>query len=237
MTTVEAIFNEQVDRRALLVGLLGAGTVAFGGAVYESRETPRDGEALQALHAVQAAAEVAERGVNGQTTSEETIAAMMQRESGAMVKIEVALSEPLAHYATGEGPYASIGANMVDGLLSQIGQEVFAGTDQQMTTEMTKQARPTLAFLIMALNQQRIGLSAGDLLATCQRYYKDAIAPPTAKQMAEARRAQLALLEKELVGHLGQLANYNPALQLTRPVLGQPARLSSSRATTWSGRR
>lgn len=42
--------------------------------------------------------------------------------------------------------------------------------------------------------------------------------------MAEARQAQLDLLEKELVGYLGQLANYNPALQLSRPVLGQPAR-------------
>ena len=65
MTTVEAIFNEQVDRRALLVGLLGAGAVAFGGAVYESLKMPRDGEALQALHAVQAAAaEIAKHGVD-----------------------------------------------------------------------------------------------------------------------------------------------------------------------------
>lgn len=225
MTTMEAILNKQVDRRALLVGLLGAGAVAFGGAVRESRETPRNGEALQALHAVQtAAAEVAERGVNGQTTSEETIAAILQHESGATAKVEVALSEPLAHYAAGEGPYASIGANMVDGLLGQIGREIFASKDQQMTTEITEQVRPTLAFLIMALNQRRIGLSAGDLLATCQRYYRDAIVPPAAKQMAEARQAQLDLLEKELVGYLGQLANYNPALQLSRPVLGQPAR-------------
>lgn len=149
---------------------------------------------------------------------------MMQRESGAMVKIEVALSEPLAHYAAGEGPYASIGANMVDGLLSQIGREVFADTDQQMTTEMAKRARPTLVFLIMALNQQRIGLGAGGLLAICQRYYRDAITPPAAGKTAEARQAQLDLLEKELVVGLGQLANYNPALQLNRPVLGRSAR-------------
>ena len=226
MTTMEAIFNRRVDRRTVLLGGLGTvGAVAFGGAVRESRETPRNGEALQALHAVQtAAAEVAERGVNGQTTSEETIAAILQHESGATAKVEVALSEPLAHYAAGEGPYASIGANMVDGLLGQIGREIFASKDQQMTTEITEQVRPTLAFLIMALNQRRIGLSAGDLLATCQRYYWDAIVPPAAKQMAEARQAQLDLLEKELVGYLGQLANYNPALQLSRPVLGQPAR-------------
>ena len=178
-------------------------------------------ETLQALHAVQtAAAEVAERGVNGQTTSEETIAAMMQRESGAMVKIEVALSEPLAHYAAGEGPYASIGANMVDGLLSQIGREVFADTDQQMTTEMTEQARLALAFLFVALNQRRIGLGARDLLAMCQQYHQEAIAPSAAKQAAEARQAQLDLLEKELVGRLGQLADYDPALRLKRPVLG-----------------
>ena len=96
---------------------------------------------------------------------------------------------------------------------------MFADTDQQMTTEITEQARPTLVFLIMALNQGRIGLSARDLLATCQRYYRNAIAPPTAKQMAEARQAQLKLLEKELVGYLGQLADYEPALQLNRPVL------------------
>ena len=222
MTTMEAIFNRRVDRRTVLLGVLGTvGAVAFGGAVYESQEKPRDGEALQALHAVQtAAAEVAERGVNGQTTSEETIAAMMQRESGAMVKIEVALSEPLAHYAAGEGPYASIGANMVDGLLSQIGREVFADTDQQMTTEMAKQARPALAFLIMALNQRRIGLGARDLLAMCQQYHPEAITPSAAEQAAEARQAQLDLLEKELVGRLGQLADYDPALRLNRPVLG-----------------
>lgn len=222
MTTMEAIFNRQVDRRTVLLGVLGTvGAVAFGGAVYESQEKPRDGEALQALHAVQtAAAEVAERGVNGQTTSEETIAAMMQRESGAMVKIEVALSEPLAHYAAGEGPYASIGANMVDGLLSQIGREVFADTDQQMTTEMAKQARPALAFLIMALNQRRIGLGARDLLAMCQQYHQEAITPSAAEQAAEARQTQLDLLEKELVGRLGQLADYDPALRLNRPVLG-----------------
>ncbi len=221
MTTMEAIFNRRVDRRTVLLGVLGTvGAVAFGGAVYESQEKPRDGEALQALHAVQtAAAEVAERGVNGQTTSEETIAAMMQRESGAMVKIEVVLSEPLAHYAAGEGPYASIGANMVDGLLSQIGREVFADTDQQMTMEMAKQARPTLAFLLVALNQRRIGLGARDLLAMCQQYHPEAIAPSAAKQAAEVRQAQLDLLEKELVGRLGQLANYDPALQLSRPVL------------------
>ena len=221
MTERKAGLGKRVNRRTLLLGGLGTvGAVAFGGAVYESRETPRDGEALQALHAVQtAAAEVAERGVNGQTTSEETVAAMMQRESGAMAKVEVALSEPLAHYAAGEGPYASIGANMVDGLLGQIGQDMFADTDQQMTTEMAKQARPTLAFLIMALNQRRIGLGAKDLLAMCQQYHQEAIAPSAAKQMVEARQAQLDLLEKELVGRLGQLANYDPALQLNRPVL------------------
>ena len=219
MTTMEAIFNRRVDRRTVLLGTVGA--VVFGGAVYESQEKPRDGEALQALHAVQtAAAEVAERGVNGQTTSEETIAAMMQRESGAMVKIEVALSEPLAHYAAGEGPYASIGANMVDGLLGQIGREVFADTDQQMTTEMAKQARPALAFLLVALNQRRIGLGARDLLAMCQQYHQEAITPSAAEQAAEARQTQLDLLEKELVGRLGQLADYDPALRLNRPVLG-----------------
>ena len=222
MTTMEAIFNRQVDRRTVLLGGLGTvGAVAFGGAVYESQEKPRDGEALQALHAIEVAtAEIAEHGVNGQTTSEETIAAMMQRESGAMVKIGVALSEPLAHYAAGEGPYASIGANMVDGLLGQIGREVFADTDQQMTTEMTEQARPALAFLIMALNQRRIGLGARDLLAMCQQYHPEAITPSVAEQAAEARQAQLDLLEKELVGRLGQLADYDPALRLNRPVLG-----------------
>lgn len=226
MTTMEAIFNRRVDRRTVLLGGLGTvGAVAFGGAVHESREMPRDGEALQALHAVQtAAAEVAERGVNGQTTTEKMIAATLQHESGATAKVEVALSEPLEQYISDEGSYASAGANMVDGLLSQIGQDMFADTDQQMTTEITKQARPTLAFLIMVLNQRRIGLSAKDLLAMCQQYHQEAIAPSAAKQMAEARQAQLDLLEKELVGYLGQLANYNPALQLSRPVLGQPAR-------------
>ena len=109
---------------------------------------------------------------------------------------------------------------MVDGLLGQIGREMFASKDQQMTTEMAKQARPTLVFLIMALNQRRIGLGARDLLAMCQQYHPEAITPSAAEQMAEARRAQLDLLENELVGHLGQLANYNPALQLNRPVLG-----------------
>ena len=78
MTERKAGLGESVNRRTLLVGILGAGVVAFGGAVHESQEKPRDGEALQALHAVQtAAAEVAELGVNGQTTPEETIAAMM----------------------------------------------------------------------------------------------------------------------------------------------------------------
>ena len=121
--------------------------------MHESREMPRDGEALQALHAVQtAAAEVAERGVNGQTTTEKMIAATLQHESGATAKVEVALSEPLEQYISDEGSYASAGANMVDGLLSQIGQDMFADTDQQMTTEMTEQARPTLAFLLVALN-------------------------------------------------------------------------------------
>ena len=222
MTERKPGLGELVNRRTLLLGVLGTvGAVVFSGAAYESQEKPRDGEALQALHAVQtAAAEVAERGVNGQTTSEETIAAMMQRESGAMVKIEVALSEPLAHYAAGEGPYASIGANMVDGLLSQIGREVFADTDQQMTTEMAKQARPALAFLLVALNQRRIGLGARDLLAMCQQYHQEAITPSAAEQAAEARQTQLDLLEKELVGRLGQLADYDPALRLNRPVLG-----------------
>ena len=217
MTTMEAILNKQVDRRALLVGLLGAGAVAFGGAVHDSREMPRDGEALHTVQA--AAAEIAKHGVDGRTTSEETIEAILRRESSSIAKMGVVLSEPLEHYATGEGPHASAGANMVDGLLGQIGREMFADTDQQMTTEMAKQARPTLAFLIMALNQRRIGLGAGDLLATCQRYYRNAIAPPAAEQAAEARQAQLDLLEKELVGHLGQLADYDPALQLNRPVL------------------
>lgn len=223
MTTMEAIFNRQVDRRTVLLGvLLGTvGAVAFGGAVYESQEKPRDGEALQALHAVQTAtAEIAERGVNGQTTSEETIVAMLQHESGETAKVEVALSEPLAHYATGEGSHASAGANMVDGLLNQIGREMFASKDQQMTTEMAKQARPTLAFLIMALNQRRIGLGARDLLAMCQQYHQEVITPSAAKKTAEARQAQLDLLEKELVGRLGQLADYDPALRLNRPVLG-----------------
>ena len=210
-----------MDRRTVLLGGLGTvGAVAFGGAVYESQEKPRDGEALQALHAVQtAAAEVAERGVNGQTTSEKTIAAILRHESGETAKVEVALSEPLAHYAAGEGRYASAGANMVDGLLGQIGREMFADTDQQMTMEITEQARPTLAFLIMALNQQRIGLGAGGLLAICQRYYRNPIAPPADEKTAEARQAQLNLLENGLVGHLGQLANYDPALQLNHPVL------------------
>lgn len=221
MTERKAGLGESVNRRTLLVGVLGAGAVAFGGAVYESRETPRDGEALQALHTVQAAAaEIAKRGVDGRTTSEETIAAILRRESSSIAKMEVALSEPLEHYATGEGRYASAGANMVDGLLGQIGREVFADTDQQMMTEITEQARPTLAFLIMALNQRRIGLGARDLLATCQQYHQEAIAPSAAKQAAKARQAQLDLLEKELVGRLGQLANYDPALRLNRPVLG-----------------
>jgi len=207
------------------VGVLGAGAVAFGGAVHDSREMPRDGEALQALHTVQAAAaEIAQHGVDGRTTSEETIKAILRRESGSIAEMEVALSEPLEHYATGEGRYASAGANMVDGLLGQIGQDIFANTNQQMTTEITKQARPTLAFLIMALNQRRIGLGAGGLLVMCQQYHPEAITPSAAEQAAEARRAQLDLLEKELVGYLGQLANYNPALQLSRPVLGRSAR-------------
>lgn len=221
MTERKAGLGKRVNRRTLLLGGLGTvGAVVFGGAVYESQEKPRDGEALQALHAVQtAAAEVAERGVNDQTTPEETIAAILRYESGETAKVEVALSEPLAHYAMGEGSHASAGANMVDGLLNQIGREMFASKDQQMTTEMAKQARPTLAFLIMALNQRRIGLGARDLLAMCQQYHPEAIAPSAAKQMAEARQAQLDLLEKELVGHLGQLADYDPALQLNRPVL------------------
>ena len=108
---------------------------------------------------------------------------------------------------------------MVDGLLSQIGREMFADTDQQMTTEITEQARPTLVFLIMALNQGRIGLGAGGLLPICQRYHRNAIAPPADEKTAEARQVQLKLLEKDLVGYLGQLANYDPALQLSRPVL------------------
>ena len=221
MTERKAGLGESVNRRTLLlVGILGAGAVAFGGAVHDSLKMPRDGEALQALHTVQAAAaEIAERGVNGQTTTKETIEVMLRHESGETAKVEVAFSEPLAHYATGEGRYASAGANMVDGLLGQIGREMFADTDQQMTTEITEQARPTLVFLIMALNQGRIGLGARDLLATCQRYYEDAIAPSVAGQTAEARRAQLDILEKDLVGYLGQLADYDPALQLKRPVL------------------
>ncbi len=220
MTERKAGLGESVNRRTLLVGVLGAGAVAFGGAVHDSLKMPRYGEALQALHTVQAAAaEIAQHGVDGRTTSEETIEEILRRESSSIAEMGVALSEPLEHYATGEGRYASAGANMVDGLLGQIGREMFADTDQQMTTEITEQARPALAFLVMALNQQRIGLGAGVLLATCQQYYQDAIAPPVAKQMAEARRAQLKLLEKDLVGYLGQLANYDPALQLSRPVL------------------
>lgn len=103
MTTMEAIFNRQVDRRTVLLGALGtAGAVAFGGAVYESQEKPRDREALQTLHAVQtAAAEVAGRGVNGQTTSEEAIVVMLRHESGKTAEVEVALSEPLAHLCYG----------------------------------------------------------------------------------------------------------------------------------------
>ncbi len=222
MAERKAGLGESIDRRTVLLGGLGTvGAVAFGGAVHESREMPRDGEALQALHAVQtAAAEVAERGVNGQTTTEKMIAATLQHESGATAKVEVALSEPLEQYISDEGSYASAGANMVDGLLSQIGQDMFADTDQQMTTEMTEQARPTLAFLLVALNQRRIGLGARDLLVMCQQYHQEAIAPSAAKQMAEARQAQLDLLEKELVGRLGQLADYDPALRLNRPVLG-----------------
>lgn len=220
MTERKAGLGELVNRRTLLVGVLGAGAVAFGGAVHDSLKMPRDGEALQALHTVQAAAaEIAERGVDGRTTSEDTIEAILQGESSSIAKMGVALSEPLAHYATGEGRYASAGANMVDGLLGQIGREMFADTDQQMTTEIIEQARPALAFLVMALNQQRIGLGAGVLLATCQQYYQDAIAPPADEKTAEARRAQLDLLEKGLVGRLGRLVNYDPALQLKRPVL------------------
>lgn len=221
MTERKAGLGESVNRRTLLVGILGAGVVAFGGAVHDSLKMPRDGEALQALHTVQAAAaEVAERGVNGQTTTEKMITATLQHESGATAKVEVALSEPLEQYISDEGSYASAGANMVDGLLGQIGREMFADTDQQMTTEMTEQARPTLAFLIMVLNQRRIGLGARDLLAMCQQYHQEAITPSAAKQAAEARQAQLDLLEKELVGRLGQLADYDPALRLSRPVLG-----------------
>ena len=220
MTERKAGLGESVNRRTLLVGVLGVGAVAFGGAVHDSLKMPRDGEALQALHAVQtAAAEIAKHGVDGRTTSEEAIEEILRRESSSIAKMGVALSEPLKHYATGEGSYASAGANMVDGLLGQIGREMFADTDQQMTTEITKQARPTLAFLVMALNQGRIGLGARVLLATCHRYYRNAIAPPAAEQAAEARQAQLKLLEKDLVGYLGQLANYDPALQLKHPVL------------------
>lgn len=222
MTERKAGLGERVNRRTLLLGILGTvGAVAFGGAVHESRETPRDGEALQALHTVQAAAaEIAKHGVDGRTTSEETIEAILRRESGSIAKMGVALSEPLEHYATGEGPHASAGANMVDGLLGQIGREMFADTDQQMTTEIIEQVRPTLAFLVMALNQRRIGLGAGGLLAICQWYYRDAVTPPADEKTAEARQAQLDLLENELVGHLGQLADYDPALRLNRPVLG-----------------
>lgn len=221
MTERKAGLGESVNRRTLLVGILGAGVVAFGGAVHDSLKMPRDGEALQALHTVQAAAaEIAKHGVDGRTTSEDTIEVILRRESSLIAEMKVALSEPLEHYATGEGRYASAGANMVDGLLGQIGREMFTDTDQQMTTEITEQVRPTLVFLIMALNQGRIGLSAGDLLAICQRYHRNAIAPPADEKTAEARRAQLDLLEEELVGHLGQLADYDPALRLNRPVLG-----------------
>lgn len=222
MTERKAGLGESVNRRTLLVGILGAGVVAFGGAVHDSLKMPRDGEALHTVQA--AAAEIAKHGVDGRTTSEDTIEVILRRESSSIAEMKVALSEPLEHYATGEGRYASAGANMVDGLLGQIGREMFADTDQQMTTEITGQARPALAFLVMALNQQRIGLGAGVLLATCQQYYQDAIAPPADEKTAEARRAQLDLLEKGLVGRLGRLANYNPALQLSRPVLGRPAR-------------
>ena len=143
MTKRKAGLGESVNRRTLLVGVLGAGAVAFGGAVYDSLKMPRDGEALQALHTVQAAAaEIAKHGVDGRTTSEETIGAILRRESSSIAEMKVALSEPLEHYATGEGRYASAGANMVDGLLGQIGREMFADTDQQMTTEITEQARP-----------------------------------------------------------------------------------------------
>lgn len=67
MTERKPGLGELVNRRTLLLGVLGAGVVgALGGALYESQEKPRDGEALQALHAVQTAtAEIAERGVNG----------------------------------------------------------------------------------------------------------------------------------------------------------------------------
>lgn len=221
MTERKAGLGESVNRRTLLVGVLGAGVVAFGGAVHDSLKMPRDGEALQALHTVQAAAaEIAKHGVDGRTTSEDTIEAILRRESSSIAEMKVALSEPLEHYATGEGRYASAGANMVDGLLGQIGREMFADTDQQMTTEITEQARPTLVFLIMALNQRRIGLGARDLLAMCQQYHQEAITPSAAEQAAGARQAQLDLLEKELVGRLGQLADYDPALRLSRPVLG-----------------
>ena len=46
MTERKAGLGESVNRRTLLVGVLGAGVVVFGGAMYESREMPRDGEAL-----------------------------------------------------------------------------------------------------------------------------------------------------------------------------------------------
>ena len=190
MTERKAGLGESVNRRTLLVGVLGAGIVAFGGAVHDSLKMPRYGEALQALHTVQAAAaEIAKDGVDGRTTSEDTIEAILRRESSSIAEMKVALSEPLAHYATGEGRYASAGANMVDGLLGQIGREMFADTDQQMTTEITEQARPTLVFLIMALNQGRIGLGAGGLLPICQRYHRNAIAPPADEKTAEARQA------------------------------------------------
>lgn len=115
MTTVEAIFNKQVDKRALLVGLSGAGAVALGGALYESPEKIRDGEALQALHTVQAAAaEIAKRGVDGRTTSEETIAAILRRESSSIAEMRVALSEPLEHYTTGEGRYVRGGMRQLE---------------------------------------------------------------------------------------------------------------------------
>ena len=46
MTKREAWFGERVNRRTVLLGGLGTvGAVAFCGAVYESRETPRDGDA------------------------------------------------------------------------------------------------------------------------------------------------------------------------------------------------
>ena len=90
MTERKAGLGESVNRRTLLVGILGAGVVAFGGAVHDSLKMPRDGEALQALHTVQAAAaEIAKHGVDGRTTSEDTIEAILQRESGVTAKVEV----------------------------------------------------------------------------------------------------------------------------------------------------